>query len=398
MTVKVCFGAESREVSALSFCQACEKYTRETLPNLVRVSSPVSRAHVDKFLSYVENRDIKIKCFDVSGLQMLCSEFGCRSLEGQLANDECLTQLARHAQAIESLERARVEHLERIAAQERMIADVQNECRRAISVQEREMAETLANLRRDLAVLRTEMDSTNRDNSKLRADLSSHVNASKRDVTDELAELKRQLQASFQQSQSDAIEGLRSEIALRIPLFESKIVRVFPEIFDEFRTCRFELLWRGTRDGFNGEEFHRRCDGHKNTLTLIMAKDGNIFGGFTPTSWESRVWNKQGGANDNCRKADESLKSFLFTLKNTRGISPRRFPLEDPTHAIRCNSCTGPAFGVELLFVHDGILRRVKVNGWDPAYKNDTGIDMSDFFPRPEDYTPEEIEVFELKV
>jgi GTPase SAR1 family protein len=28
-----------------------------------------------------------------------------------------------------------------------------------------------------------------------------------------------------------------------------------------------KLLWRGSRDGFRSRDFHRRCDGHANTLT-----------------------------------------------------------------------------------------------------------------------------------
>jgi hypothetical protein len=62
-------------------------------------------------------------------------------------------------------------------------------------------------------------------------------------------------------------------------------------------------------------QFHGRCDGHANTLTVIVDTNGNIFGGFTPLTWESR---RPNSATDwsNCAKADDSLKSFLFTLKN----------------------------------------------------------------------------------
>jgi hypothetical protein len=42
------------------------------------------------------------------------------------------------------------------------------------------------------------------------------------------------------------------------------------------RVPRFNLLWRGSRDGFRATEFHRA-----NTLTLIVDTDGNIFCGFT---------------------------------------------------------------------------------------------------------------------
>jgi hypothetical protein len=45
------------------------------------------------------------------------------------------------------------------------------------------------------------------------------------------------------------------------PSVESRIISGFPEIFAEFRGKRFSLLWRGGRDGFKAQEFHRRCFG-----------------------------------------------------------------------------------------------------------------------------------------
>jgi hypothetical protein len=67
-----------------------------------------------------------------------------------------------------------------------------------------------------------------------------------------------------------------------VPSSDSRITAVFPEIFAEFRTKPISLLWRGSRDGFKAKEFHRPCDGHANTLTVILDTEGNIFGGFTP--------------------------------------------------------------------------------------------------------------------
>jgi hypothetical protein len=47
-------------------------------------------------------------------------------------------------------------------------------------------------------------------------------------------------------------------------------------------------LWRGSRDGFGSGDFHSRCDGHANTVTLIETAASEhdvgdfVFGGFTP--------------------------------------------------------------------------------------------------------------------
>jgi hypothetical protein len=132
---------------------------------------------------------------------------------------------------------------------------------------------------------------------------------------------------------------------------DSLIISGFPAIFAEFRGKRFINLWRGSRDGFGASDFHGRCDGHANTLTVILDTNGNIFGGFTPVEWESRVSNGKWGDTNNCWKGDESQKSFLFTLKNPQNVAPRRFALKaEKRHAaIYCNSERGPHFG-DLLF------------------------------------------------
>jgi hypothetical protein len=109
--------------------------------------------------------------------------------------------------------------------------------------------------------------------------------------------------------------------------WNSAIVPDFPKLFEDFKNKQFTLLWRGSRDGFKAKQFHRRCDGHPNTLTVISDTKGNIFGGFTPVEWESRKWNGEIGKNNSCLKADPSLKSFIFTLQNPHNVPARRFAL-----------------------------------------------------------------------
>jgi hypothetical protein len=86
----------------------------------------------------------------------------------------------------------------------------------------------------------------------------------------------------------------------------------------------------------SARDFHGRCDGHVPTLILIQDTAGNIFGGFTPVEWASR------GAS----KADPSLRSFLFTLKNPHNFPARKFALkaEKKDKAICCDSSCGPRF------------------------------------------------------
>jgi hypothetical protein len=175
--------------------------------------------------------------------------------------------------------------------------------------------------------------------------------------------------------------------------FASLIVAGFPWIFAEFGEKRFTLLWRGSRDGFHARDFHRRCDGRANTLTLIRDTKGNIFGGFTPLTWEAR----DPMALDPY-KADRDRKSFLFTLKNPHGVAARKFLLKEEMKekAIICRSLWGPCF------CDIGVLDDCDANygsyacHFGQSYANDTALEPSTFFTGARTFTASEIEVFEI--
>jgi hypothetical protein len=194
--------------------------------------------------------------------------------------------------------------------------------------------------------------------------------------------------------------------------FDSQIISDFPEIFAEFQKKRFSLLWQGSRDGFNGNEFHHRCDDHANTLTVILDTKGNIFGGFTPVEWESREWNRKElnddnrpkmdegwGAEENTWKADESQKSFLFTLKNPHNIPARRFMLktEIKNQAIGCYSGIGPCFGNDI-----AVCDNCNASATNYVYlfgscdNNDTELDSNIVLTGSDIFQVQEIEVFEI--
>jgi hypothetical protein len=184
-------------------------------------------------------------------------------------------------------------------------------------------------------------------------------------------------------------------------LLDSQIISDIPEIFAEFQEKRFSLLWRGSRDGFKVKEFHVRCDGHSNTLTVILDTKGNIFGGFTPVRWESRVWNGKYGKDNNCLTADDSLKSFVFTLKNPHNISARRFALKSEMkhQAIYCNSERGPYFGYDRpdIAVFDDCNTNTRSFTWlGSCYTNNTGLADKIVLTGSDDFQVKEIEVFEI--
>jgi hypothetical protein len=171
--------------------------------------------------------------------------------------------------------------------------------------------------------------------------------------------------------------------------FASLIVADFPALFAEFRGKRFTLLWRGGRDGFRVRDFHVRCDGHANTLTFIEDTEGNIFGGLTPVKWESGHY---------LFKADPSLKSFLFTLKNPHNIPARKFALkaERKEKAIFCSSSCGPLFCDIGVDNNSNANTRSYTDRFGTSYANDTGLDENTFFTGSPRFTVKEIEVFEI--
>jgi hypothetical protein len=211
---------------------------------------------------------------------------------------------------------------------------------------------------------------------------------------------------SFQQSagkvQKEAISTLESVVqSLKIGMdsqilsdidsrrMESVIVSEFPTIFEEFGGKGFSLLWRGSRDGFDAGDFHRRCDGHANNVTVILDMKGNIFGGFTPLKWESCTEAKH--------QADRNLKSFLFTLKNPHNIGPRKFALKSnkQDEAIECVSCSGPHFGDIGVSDHCNTVSSYTF-AFGVRYTNNTGLHGMTFFTGSQLFNVKEIEVFQI--
>lgn len=68
---------------------------------------------------------------------------------------------------------------------------------------------------------------------------------------------------------------------------------------------KLALLYRASRDGFQAASFHAKCDKKEKTLTIVKAKSGQIFGGYTNAKWNSQYQNYQSDEN-----------AFIFSLVN----------------------------------------------------------------------------------
>lgn len=105
-----------------------------------------------------------------------------------------------------------------------------------------------------------------------------------------------------------------------------------PTLLEWTSAKSFELLYRGSRDGFSAASFHSQCNNKGPTLVLIKSTEGFLFGGYAPISWTSRG----DYAPDN--------KTFIFTLLNPHNIEPTKFANSD-FYSIYDHSSQGPIFG-----------------------------------------------------
>jgi hypothetical protein len=175
--------------------------------------------------------------------------------------------------------------------------------------------------------------------------------------------------------------------------FDWRMIWDFPAVFGAFCGRKVRLLWHGSRDGFAANDFHRACDGHANTITLIRDTNGNIFGGFIPVAWETRRTFAAG-------KADESGQTFLFTLLNPHEVAARKFALRIGTAVVICCSAMyGPTFGgtpADLYVANACQKTESNTFNFGCAFINDTGMNGATFFTRAKSFCIKDIVVLQV--
>ena len=101
------------------------------------------------------------------------------------------------------------------------------------------------------------------------------------------------------------------------------------------KKVKFELLWKGTRDGFKASDFHTRCDKKGPTVTVIKSQHDKIFGGFTSESWGFA------GSGDPQNKHDAT--AFIYSLTRKE-----KYAQQLNSNSIGDYSDRGPIFGFVL--------------------------------------------------
>ena len=120
-----------------------------------------------------------------------------------------------------------------------------------------------------------------------------------------------------------------------LKLFQFLSNKIGQHIFEQ----RCNRLFRASEKHFLGGFFHKLCDGHSPTITIIQSEYGNIFGGYTITPW-------------NIRGGMSNYNAVLFLIRSKDTTLNTSCPMESgsniPISSIP-NSMGGPSFdGLEI--------------------------------------------------
>lgn len=115
----------------------------------------------------------------------------------------------------------------------------------------------------------------------------------------------------------------------------SGLQKVLNSMYGVDKQC-WKLVFRASTDGFSAESFHRCCDGHENTMTVVLAGNGHVCAGFSDAAWFT--------SKTSLGKSVSSEKSFLCSLWSTT-CRPTRFDLKRKSSAFIHHPDRGPIFG-----------------------------------------------------
>uniref|UniRef100_U9UTB3 TLDc domain-containing protein n=1 Tax=Rhizophagus irregularis (strain DAOM 181602 / DAOM 197198 / MUCL 43194) TaxID=747089 RepID=U9UTB3_RHIID len=158
-----------------------------------------------------------------------------------------------------------------------------------------------------------------------------------------------------------------------IPLFASWIDKKDSSYNKNKIPYEFKLLYRSSRDGFNGKTFHKNCDNKGATIWVAKIQGSTqLIGGYNPLDWNGhKIWKK-------------TADSFLFNFTDGKDISTAKLGYVNNTnYAIFCYNNYGP---------YTGDLCCQGSNDW-------ACYDHSNYYPKigiPKHFIVENYEVFQV--
>ncbi|CAF2562409.1 unnamed protein product [Rotaria sp. Silwood2] len=160
---------------------------------------------------------------------------------------------------------------------------------------------------------------------------------------------------------------------------------------------QWELIYKASRNGFDGNTFHSLCNNQGPTMTIIQSNNNYLFGGYTAIPWSSSYHSY---TND--------TTAFLFTITNPYNIPPTKYLINPHQRgcAVYHHRDDGPIFGGIGYFPpfrsDNDIVVKNGSNASDSSYIDfpysylDTTGKGNNTFTGARNFTTFDIEVFKL--
>ena len=158
---------------------------------------------------------------------------------------------------------------------------------------------------------------------------------------------------------------------------------------DTGAATKLELLFGASYDGWEGEDFHLRCDNKGPTVTVIKCTDCYVFGRFTSSAWGTHCGFVA------CADA------FIFSLHRPGSVGPVKLALTArlAKYAIFDCSQDGPQFGLSDILVQSNADSDVQSTSNISSYTLPPGhapVDALAFFTGAKNFRAAEVEVFRV--
>ena len=142
------------------------------------------------------------------------------------------------------------------------------------------------------------------------------------------------------ESTTTGIQGLinTTTVTMTPPseIIEQEDLHLFTEWLD-YPNFKFNLLYRGSRDGYNSKAFHTLCDGKSKTLILIKSwEHEKVFGGWVSVEWQD------------CGAYLEDPEAFIFSVSYKQ-----KFQIKTPDFAIFLGQEYLLCFGSDIMITNN---------------------------------------------
>ncbi|RHZ48307.1 hypothetical protein Glove_553g30 [Diversispora epigaea] len=137
----------------------------------------------------------------------------------------------------------------------------------------------------------------------------------------------------------------------------------------------FNLILRGSRDGFGVDVFWNLCNQKTNLVVVVKVKDTDeILGGYNPIGWNSSTFG-----------FSETNDSFIFSLKNGNIENHILVRVKNASKAIYSESDFGPNFGGNDFRMYRNTFNIYGINSYEKLIR------------KPAEFSIDDYEVFQVK-